>query len=365
MYKPTMLRSKDLINKDIMVDSVQNCILPGFDPYQPDPMFAFGGTRGKVENNEWKRIIVPLCAPPVDYTLPEVISRLVKSTWKWTTPSANRSGGSMKMVMGSRPNTGFEKINPVYTPVVRPTPTPQGITVTMNDATIANDWNLFNGIERTNAITLRGDSRSPYEIITNANGFHPPDTRTDRQYLEGGIYKGFNDYYKRRYDREIEKAKFLEAVDEATKKDPKYTQMFFDYMAWRGLMKSEASHLGRMASNECLKGYISTSRSIDSSIDFGCRANMSRDGYYIYVVQVNSGFVVPDNAQVDTQWGTGEAEIAQLGPIPAERVYGYRKFVRELGVGPVHMRMSFRSSDPQAFEKAFKILSGAKPDQVG
>ena len=130
-------------------------------------------------------------------------------------------------------------------------------------------------------------------------------------------------------------------------------------------MTSEASHLGRMAANECLKGYISTSRSIDSANNFGFKANMSSDGYYIYVVQVNSGFVVPDNAQVDTQWGTGEAEIAQLGSIPAHRVMGYRKFVQTLGVGPIHMRTSFRISEPKAFKRAFKILSGAMPSQVG
>ena len=342
-----------------MVDSIQNCIVTGFETYEPDPTFDFA-TRGTVPHSEWKTI-TPVKAPPVDQTLPQLIQTMVKSAWKWTEPSSkNRS--NMKFVMGSRPPGPGASINPVYNPVVRPAK--EELVVAMgNDSKIATDWNLFNGIERVNAITFRGDSRPPSEVITNAVGFHPPHTRTDDHYLAGAIYNAFNDYYVRRYDRRINKTEFLKTVNEAAQ-SPQKTKMFIDYMTWRGLMRREASHLGRMASHECLKGYISTSRSIDSSIGFGFRANGSTDGYYIYVTQVNSGFVVPDDATPDVQWGTGEAEIAQLGPIPAERILGFRKFVRTDAVGPVHMRTSFRSTEPKAFEKAFKILSGAKPNRL-
>lgn len=341
-----------------MVDSIQSCIVNGFETYEPDPTFDFA-TRGTVPHSEWKTI-TSVSAPPVDQALPQLIQTMVKSAWKWTEPSSN-DRSNMRFVMGSRPPGPGARIDPVYNPVVRPAKVE--LNVAMNDSKIATDWNLFNGIERVNAITFRGDSRTPSAVITNAGGFNPPDTRTDDQYLAGGIYDAFNDYYKRRYGRNIKKNDFLKTVNEAAKSAQK-TKMFIDYMTWRGLMKREASHLGRMASNECLKGYISTSRSIDSSIAFGFRSNPSTDGYYIYVTQVNSGFVVPDDATPEVQWGTGEAEIAQLGAIPAERILGFRKFVKTGGVGPVHMRTSFRNAEPKAFEKAFKTLSGAKPNRL-
>jgi hypothetical protein len=354
-YKPNIIKWEDVDTSDALATGFQI----GFETFEPDPKYSFDG-RGLFEPPEWKRTIVPVNAPPVEQGLPQVIQTMVKSAWKGATPSSNRHDN---VVIGRRPlGSGITAAEPAYFPQVRPSIMEK--EVLMNDSVIATDWHLFNGIERTNAITFRGDSRSPFQVMTVAKGFHPPETRTDEHYLNGPIYSAFKDYYKRRYDRVINLEQFVTALAEATKKEPNKTKMFIDYMSWRGLMKREASHLGRMASNELLKGYISTSRAIDSAMAFGCKANMTTDGYYIYVVQVNSGFVVPDKAQIPVQWATDEAEIAQLGAIPAERIHGFRKFVRSSGAGPIYMRKSFRKDDNKAFKQAFKILSGARPDQV-
>ena len=363
MYKPEVARGKDQQIKDEAGHQ------SGFESYEP--MGFSWQNRGSFSPSDWK-INKPVNAPPVDTTLPQVIEKMVKSTWKWTEPSSNRH--DMKMVMGSsdrstlqRPDAYPEsnRINPVFNPMVRPGQQQGSVPVPMNGSAIATDWNLFNGIERVNAITFRGDSRRPIEIFGKYNGFQPPETRTDDHYLQGGIHEAFADYYKRRYNRNVTKKDFLKAVDEATGKDPKRTKMFIDYMTWRGRMKGEASHLGRMASQECLKGYISTSPAIDSAIAFGARANLSSSGYYIYVLEFQSGFVVPDSTPDPTrEWSTSEGEIAQLGPVPKERIHGFRKFVGFAAVGPIYIRESFRKAEPKAFETVFQILSGAMPSQV-
>ena len=355
MYKPEIARHKD---PQIKAEAGHQS---GFESYEP--MGFSWETRGMFPNSDWK-INKPVNAPPVDITLPQVIQKMVKSTWKWTEPSSNRH--DMKMVMGSRPSTPeSSRIAPVFNPMVRPGQQMGSVNVPMNDSAVATDWNLFNGIERVNAITFRGDSRKPIEIFGKYNGFQPPDTRTDDHYLQGAIYEAFSEYYHRRYKRRVSKPDFLKAVDEATGGQSNKTKMFIDYMTWRGRMKSEASHLGRMASHECLKGYTSTSPSIDSAINFGYRANSSLDGYYIYVLEVQSGFVVPDNGDNATrEWSTGEGEVAQFGSVPAERIHGFRKFVRLAGVGPIYIRDSFRIKEPKAFETVFQILSGATPSQV-
>jgi hypothetical protein len=363
MYKPEVARGKD---QQLKAEAGHQS---GFESYEP--MGFSWETRGMFPNSDWK-INKPVNAPPIEATLPQVIEKMVQSTWKWTEPSSNRH--DMKMVMGSSDRSTLlspdaypasNRINPVFKQMVRPGQQTGSVNVPMNGSAIATDWNLFNGIERVNAITFRGDSRKPIEIFGKYKGFQPPETRTDDHYLHGAIHEAFADYYKRRYNRNVTKTDFLKAIDEATGKDPKRTKVFIDYMTWRGRMRSEASHLGRMASHECLKGYTSTSPSIDSAINFGYRANPSLDGYYIYVLEVQSGFVVPDNGDDATrEWSTGEGEIAQFGPVPKERIHGFRKFVRLAGVGPIYIRESFRKAEPKAFETVFQILSGAMPSQV-
>jgi len=328
-----------------------------FEPFEPNSQYSWvKGARGEVYNSSWKTTVVPKNGPPAAGSMPDVVKRMVKSTWKITEPKAGATRGNI--MMGTR-GMANPIINPTYNPQVRPN---EGIPVQMgNDSAIATDWKLMETLARTNAVTFRGDKRPPAQVISRANGFHPPDTRTDRYYLENGIFKAFAGYFYARYNRQIDQNDFLRAVDTAAP-SPADKVMFIDYMTWRMLMDREAAHLGRMASEQCLKGYISTSRAIDSSIGF---SQMGSGGGWIYLTVVHDGFVVPDTVRGrNVSWGTHEAEIAQWGPIPAERIVGFRHFPTYEGAGPIFIRRSFRKSEPKAFETMFKVLSGASPAQL-
>jgi hypothetical protein len=135
--------------------------------------------------------------------------------------------------------------------------------------------------------------------------------------------------------------------------------MLVDYMMWRRITEKEAVHLGRMVENECLKGYISTARSIDTSICFG--TNYTKRPGWLYLTVIHGGFVVPWGHQND--WGSEEAEIAQWGAVPAEQIVGFMHLDQYKPDGPIFIRRSFRKSEPQAFEYMFNVMSGMTPDQ--
>jgi hypothetical protein len=352
-------------------DSTANSIgslVRDFEAFQPDRNYSFQGRRPPYT---WK-LIQPKTGPAIG-DLPLLIQNLIKSTWKFAEPTTVKGtspghvahgitigsrdrgvtigtrGGS-----GPRPNGSL-----LYNPQVAPTT--QNLEVKLgNDSAIASDWKLFNWIRRTNAVTFRGDSRSPLDVITRAGGFYPPNSRGDRYYLENNIYDAFASYLKRRYSRDLTKAEFLKAVDNTTG-SKEHESLIIDYMMWRKITEREAVNLGRMVANECLKGYISTARSIDTSLDFAT-AWGSRSGW-LYLNVVHAGFVVPGGHE--HLWGSDEAEIAQWGPIPAERIVGFVKVknVLQSGVpeGPIFIRRSFRLGEPAAFEEMFKVMSGKTP----
>ena len=193
-------------------------------------------------------------------------------------------------------------------------------------------------------------------MIGRQNGVHPPNSRTERYYLENNIYGAFDGYSQRRFQRPVDKADFIRAVDSAVPNQDDQ-RLLVDYMMWRKIVEREAVHLGRMVENECLKGYISTSRAIDSSTFFGT-AYHTKPGW-LYLTVVHGGFVVPFGDK--HYWGTGEAEIAQWGPIPGERIVG---FVHLDGYKPdseIYIRRTFRKEEPKAFEEMFNIMSGKTP----
>ena len=131
-----------------------------------------------------------------------------------------------------------------------------------------------------------------------------------------------------------------------------------DYLMWRKIVEREAVHLGRMVENECLKGYISTSRSIDRACYFG--TNYWKKPGWLYITVVHDGFVVPNG--LSETWGTTEGEVAQWGPIPAKRIVGFMRL--ESGgqpTGPIYARRRFRSDEPKAFAAVFDIMSGKGP----
>lgn len=320
-----------------------------FIPFQPDPKYSFLGARPT--SDSWATI-VPRTAPPIG-DLPRLIKDLIKATWQFAEPSANSVRGAV--TIGGR-GAAVPRGNEPYHPQVRPT-SPVITSTFPNDSAIASDWKVFNWIRRTNAVTFRGDSRSPLDVITKAGGFYPPNSRTDRHYLENNIYKEFEDYLQRRYARALTKEEFLRAVD-STAVSGADKALLVDYMMWRKITEREAVHLGRMVENECLKGYISTARSIDTSLFFAA-GNGTREGW-LYLTVIHGGFVVPHLARYN--WGSEEAEIAQWGPIPADRIVGFVHVKKsKIPDGPIFIRRSFRMGEPEAFEHMFKVMSGMAP----
>jgi hypothetical protein len=129
-------------------------------------------------------------------------------------------------------------------------------------------------------------------------------------------------------------------------------------------MSREEAHLGRMVDHELLKGYISTSIAVDTSAEFATR--FLKEPGWLYVVVVHGGFVVPLSLKREELWGTPEAEIAQLGPIPSDRIVGFRRIDRPTGrffalVGPIFIRTTFRKREPKACAIMFDFMSGKKP----
>lgn len=333
-----------------------------FEAFKPNPKYSWKkGERIMPSKDIWK-IVHAKTAPPIG-KLPQIIENVLKQTWKFAEPKAGAQRGNFMMGThrGNVPNS-FQK--QTYHPQVRPVA--QHMEVTFGStAEIATDWKLFDQIERTNAVTFRGDLRSPREILQQYGGFNPPNTRTDRFYLENAIYDKFSDYLERRYQRPLSKEDFLRAVDSTIPNDAD-KKILVDYMMWRKICEGESMHLGRMLTQECLKGYISTSRAIDSAVGFGTR-HLRQIGW-VYLTIVHAGFIVPWGKTA--YWGSEEAEIAQWGPIPAERIVGFARFDPDgnRGTNPrglldsdIYIRRSFRKREPEAFEKMFKIFSGKTP----
>ena len=214
-----------------------------FQQFEPNPKYNWN-TRVNPQVPSWK-IIVPRLAPPVG-RLPEVIEKMINATWKYTEPSSGVQRGNH--IIGTRngvvPNfTSNLPFNPQVTPIRI------GGDTLPNKTAIASDWKLFEQIPRTNAVTFRGDTRPPGEVIVNCNGFSPPNSRKDRVYLETNIFEAFESYLGRRYQRKLTKVDFLRAVDTAlpSAADKK---LLVDYMMWRKITEKESMHLGRMVVSE-------------------------------------------------------------------------------------------------------------------
>jgi hypothetical protein len=320
-----------------------------FEPFEPNPKYSFKG-RVPPLKNQWK-LVVPKSAPPIG-DLPTLIKNVIKVTWKFAEPSKDAVRGPV--TIGARGGVVTPGKGP-YHPQVRPT-SPAITTTFLNDNAIASDWKVFEQIKRTNAVTFRGDSRPPIEVIEKAGGFHPPISRTDRYYLENNVYKAFEDYLQRRYTRTLTKEEFLRAVD-TTAVTNADKSLLVDYMMWRKITEREAVHLGRMVENECLKGYISTAKAIDSSILFGTRYNKVPG--WLYLTVIHGGFEVPWGHE--QYWGSEEAEIANWGPVPAAQIVGFVHLDQWKPNGPIFIRRTFRKSEPQAFEYMFNVMSGMVP----
>ncbi|TDU32182.1 hypothetical protein DFR24_1571 [Panacagrimonas perspica] len=352
-YKPEPVAFDNKWNSDV------GYLVTEFEAFNPNPDYGWkDAQRGSAPNKGAWPIIEPKHAPPATNVFPDVVARVLSSCWKATEPKSQRGDVVMgARDMSARSQAALQGQN--YAPQVRPTKSSIE-TVMGNKDKIASDWNRFGGIDRANAVAFRGDSRKPVEVF-KAGGFTPPSSRNDAWYLENAVFEAFDWYLFERYKRHITKAEFLWAVRDggAWASDSK---LLIEYTVWRRIVDNESSHLGRMVENECLKGYISCSTSIDSSLAFATD-KYNRPGW-LYLAIVHGGFIVPFKVKPKFKalWNSGEAEIAQWGTIPAERIVGFthvQQFAKP--DGPIFIRKSFRKSDPKAFETMFNVMSGCKP----
>ncbi|UAJ09595.1 hypothetical protein [Polymorphobacter megasporae] len=298
---------------------------------------------------------------PHEYTPIDMMTQqLIDSMWKRAEPAAGAVRGGVQIGRREKPAAPDSlAIGRREQPAVRDTTAYNphvNVTNPHSKSGFPEDWAYMKQIPRTNAITFRGDSRGPAQVLTASGGFSPPSSRTDRYYLENVISGFFIDYMQRRYKRTVTKADFLASIDQ-TITSGNAKKLLVDYLMWRKITQGEQFHLGNMLSQECLKGYISTSRNPHLASYFGSRFN--KVPAWVYVTLVHGGYVVPASGE---KWGTMEQEIAQWGPIVAADIVGFRK-TDPWGtpLSPIYMRRSFRKKEPKAFEAAFNMLSGERP----
>jgi hypothetical protein len=331
----------------------------GFDAIEQNPQWVWKTRKRPRDFFAWETI-VPRSAPPVGKELPLLVQKMIASTWQFAEPADMKARGS-SLVIGTRGQTKAElQQRRTYREQVRPTERKMPVD-SLNETAIASDWKVFEQLARTNAVTFRGDTRPPVDVIVNCGGFHPPNSRTDRAYLENNVFEAFAFYLNARYGRTLTLAQFLKVVNKEAG-TPREQRSLVDYAMWRKITEREAMHLGRMTENECMKGYISTSRSIDVACDFATQhLKPRRTPGWVYVTLVLDGFVVPLKAE-HVLWGTVEAEVAQWGPVTSERILGFRHVDPTDGLdGPIYIRREFRMHDPRAFDETFEVLSGKGP----
>lgn len=246
-----------------------------------------------------------------------------------------------------------------YVPMVSPTNPPPVLppaTQPQHLQGIATDWELHKALDRVNAYTFRGDTRTPAEVKADG-GFAPSITRKDWRFVKGSLYNEFQSYMKRRFNRAIDQDTFLAIYCKIARSDEERNLMF-NYAVWRELAKAESIHMGRMLANEALKSYISTTRCTAVAKGF------AKTNGWVFVTLVNGGFLVPKKGRHAWTATFGEQEIAYPGALPWNQIMGFRQVtaVNPLNfTGPMFLRKGFESkSTEKAFEKCFKALSGKK-----
>ncbi|HEY4029427.1 MAG TPA: hypothetical protein VGM25_03720 [Caulobacteraceae bacterium] len=294
--------------------------------------------------------------PPIQ-PLDPPLRAIIDSMWKRAEPAkaATRSSITVGLRGQAAPIGPAPKQEALYHPHVNP------LTQFNDDPhAFARDWGYTNTIERTNAVTFRGDSRPPNWVISKDMGFFPPNAREDDFYLYGVVFGKFKDYMKRRYDRDISMADYVSALS-GTAPSAEAKTVLVNYMMWRKICEGEAFHLGRMVADEALKGYISTSRALPMSVYFATGRATKPSGW-VYVTQVKGGFIVPT---LKNYWGTHEQEIANWGPIRAADIVGFQKVALSGdGLSPIYIRPTFRKTEPKAFRKVFDTLSHKPPSAL-
>jgi hypothetical protein len=207
-------------------------------------------------------------------------------------------------------------------------------------------------LDRVNAYTFRGDSRTP-EAVRRAGGFNPPITRTDTYYQDEYIYPAFSKYMKKRFNMDIDKPAFARAWNQ-TVAYPGDKMVLHNFFFWRSMVENEQYHIGKMLADETLKGFISTTRSTMVAKGF------AGNGGWVYLTLIKGGFLVPDKGKHVWTQTYGEQEIALPAPVPWEDIFGFRQVGPDerVFVGPVYFRRGFAARNPTAHQQAYELLSG-------
>lgn len=332
-------------------------VVADFSLYEADPKLHQDYVARPVWDKVISDVIKPARTMPDAPTLPQDLERLIKQCWKKS--ARPRTYRGFRQIGTHRPDMDFD-----YQPYVKEV---APIVAGPGDPGIARDWSFMKEIQRMSAYTFRGDRRGPNVVLGMGCGLHPPSTRTDRAYLEGPIYNCFNDYLERRYQRQISQQEFLGAVDQ-TVTTPEVQRAMIDYTLWRSLLKREEAHLGRMSLDECLKGYISTTRHVGNALYFASGRDQIKGPGWVYVTLVRHGWVIPNHlvtAEMDHKYVTTEQEIAQFGSIPVADIVAFRHTQNgDTMDGPVYIRRQFQyqgeKGEWHAFQRIYELLSGKK-----
>jgi hypothetical protein len=220
------------------------------------------------------------------------------------------------------------------------------------------------------AYSFRGDTRAP-EAIKAACGFQPPCTRTDFAFLRV-FAKEFLAYLKRRAIPGFTIPDEDEMMTYILELNPIDRKLLSEYYFWCGVLEREQNHLQAMTIDPFMKGYISTTRDVRKAHNAanGCAAGGATaaaaagndamaqtirmlDGNWVYALRIESGFLIKPGVGGITK---DEAEIAHLGPLSWNQVYGFARNGR-LGEGTVYIRGGFELQDYGAFLQVLGALS--------
>lgn len=187
----------------------------------------------------------------------------------------------------------------------------------------AQDWGAMREIERVNAYTFRGDTRDPSQIKA-AGGFSPPSTRTDASYTKL-IATRFCDYMEKRYGKTVDPTEVTRYISGQGQRG----ERFVEYEIWRAILDSEKMHIGRMAADEFLKGYVSTTRDPRRSTKFAADRAEQQGliNSWLYAVHTEGGFLLPGNHSANVHRGIAvESEIAHPGVLDWNHVVGAARY---------------------------------------
>jgi hypothetical protein len=338
-----------------------------FSAYEPDPDLASKegkGSKGWAKGYQLETDHYPLMEIlPHTFHYPDFIVEMLRTCWitaraqkKPNRPQRQLAGNHRKpWVLPGTKKTIATKYKVCAANAVGTAPPPRLVYGAHTDPQhlkgVAKDWCRHLDFDRVKGYGFRGDSRPPLTIKA-AGGFNPPKTRNDDWYIDNKIIPNFQDYMKERFGTDID-ARVMRDYIKGKGGDG---ITFVYYEVWRDMLEKESLHLGRMISDEFLKGYISTSRSTSIA-----KAYAGEKGW-VYVLYVQGAFVL--GAQDSNEWLLyGEQELAMPGKVRWDQVYGFR----EMGPGPkfkvdgpIFLRKGFKDKDNSSFEEVYQLLSGKK-----